>query len=113
MNTAPTPGTDMISSSCFMPSTDSTIMIASKSPSGLRGHRSARRSYSSVVKPQTHVASVGAAPRLPIGSKYREPLSCGYRMLCTAAKAWAFVSTPLKMTPINPISSACLTTHAA
>ena len=33
-------------------------------------------------------------------------------MLWTAASACSRVSTPLKMTPISPMSSACLTTQA-
>src|SRR5580692_11615074 len=55
----PTPGTEAISSIFLRPSTDSIMMMASRSPRGFSGQRSARCWYSAELTPQNQRALPG------------------------------------------------------
>ena len=74
---APTPGTAAISLRFFNPSTDSIMTMASRSPSGLSGHTSARRSYSAAFTPHAQVAPPVPYPRIPSGSRRVSPFRGG------------------------------------
>ena len=58
-------GVRRISWMLFTASCDSIIATANSSPSGLSGHTSARRAYSTLLNPQRRVAPPGPQPRSP------------------------------------------------
>ena len=76
--------------------------MASRSPSGLSGHTSARRSYSAALRPQIHVAAAGPEPRMPFGSGTSHRAAADSASSARRTSACSGVSTPLKMTPMQP-----------
>ena len=77
IKTPPTPGTDRSSSMLRTASADSISSTTSRSPSGLSGQTSARRTYSAAATPQNHWATRAPTPRRPAGSGCGESGRCG------------------------------------